>query len=297
MKVLLNTYKAEFGRTRRRQHRDRQQERQHPVPGQRVLRTGAATSGTPTRGKRTVPDFPRRSTTSIPTASIWAARFKIPGLYGNGSDDRKLFFFYSFEGPQVQRPGPTRLFRVPTALERQGNFSQSIDTTGRAVTVVDPVTRVPFAGNIIPANRIDPNMQRLLNMLPLPNQAGDNFTYNFSRLETSENPRWNNLLRIDNRSSGGNSIWGVLRDVQLEPVRLGDHRGAGTVGILQRRLPLLRQLGERRLEPTSSARTSSTSSRPGSARRPRASRPRTTATGRESARATWGGRWGSSIRG
>jgi hypothetical protein len=131
---------------------------------------------------------------------------RIPGV-GDGAGERKLFFFYSLEAPQVQRPGPLRLFRVPTELERRGDFSQSIDTTGRAVTVVDPVTRQPFPGNVIPANRIDPNTQRLLNMLPLPNRPGENFTYNFSRQETSENPRMNNVVRVDGRPSKNDTIW------------------------------------------------------------------------------------------
>ena len=54
---------------------------------------------------------------------------KIPGLYDQGAD-KKLFFFYSFEAPQVQQPGPLRLYRMPTALERQGDFSQTFDANG-----------------------------------------------------------------------------------------------------------------------------------------------------------------------
>ena len=54
---------------------------------------------------------------------------KIPGVYDQGAD-KKLFFFYSFEAPQVQKPGPLRLYRMPTALERQGNFSQTFDNNG-----------------------------------------------------------------------------------------------------------------------------------------------------------------------
>ncbi len=58
-----------------------------------------------------------------------------------------------------QPPVTTRTF--PTALERAGNFSQS------GVTVLDPTSRLPLAGNIMPASRIDPNGQKLLNLLPL----------------------------------------------------------------------------------------------------------------------------------
>ena len=55
----------------------------------------------------------------------------------------------------------------PTALERIGDFSQSHVT--ESMIVKDPTTGVAFPGNIVPANRIDPNGQALLNFLPLPN--------------------------------------------------------------------------------------------------------------------------------
>ena len=97
------------------------------------------------------------------------------------SSDKKLFFFYSMEAPQVQKPGQVRLYRMPTALERTGNFSQTFDANGRLMFIKDPLssgacsvtTGGPgcFPGNIIPANRLDPNALALLNMMPLPNVA------------------------------------------------------------------------------------------------------------------------------
>jgi hypothetical protein len=61
-----------------------------------------------------------------------------------------------------------------------------------------------FPGNVIPQDRIDPNTRALLDMLPLPNRLDHNATasWNFLRQETADNPRWNNLLRIDTRSGG-----------------------------------------------------------------------------------------------
>jgi hypothetical protein len=209
VKVLLNTYRAEFGRS-----------------GGANIEIVSKSGSTEYHGSAYYygrRDWLNSNSWENERAGLPKAKYhidtpgfnlggpvRIPKLVGQNGDKR-LFFFYSFEGPQVQRPGPTRLFRVPTELERQGNFSQSIDTTGRAVTVVDPVTRQPFPNNVIPAGRIDPSVQRLLTMMPLPNRAGENFTYNFSRQETSENPRFNHLLRLDKRSTGGNSVWGVLR--------------------------------------------------------------------------------------
>ena len=59
---------------------------------------------------------------------------------------------------------------MPSALERTGNFSQS--TSNGPVSIYDPNGRTPFAGNIIPAARINPAATALLALFPLPNQPG-----------------------------------------------------------------------------------------------------------------------------
>jgi len=53
----------------------------------------------------------------------------IPGLFNK--DRRKLFFFWNQEFAHRFTPpaAPTNV-RVPTALERQGDFSQSRDNSG-----------------------------------------------------------------------------------------------------------------------------------------------------------------------
>jgi Carboxypeptidase regulatory-like domain/TonB-dependent Receptor Plug Domain len=145
---------------------------------------------------------------------------RIPGLY-DPKDNKKLFFFYSFEAPQVDKPGPIRLYRMPTALERQGDFSQTVDANGKLISIKDPslsgacsvTTGGPgcFPGNVIPANRIDPNALALMKMMPLPNTTSANNSYNFQRQETSSNPRFNNLVRLDGHPSGSNSVWGTFR--------------------------------------------------------------------------------------
>jgi len=98
----------------------------------------------------------------------------------------KLFFFSSYEGFRL-RQGQTLNTTVPTALERTGDFSQS------GFNIYDPLTtsacaagggtcRTQFAGNVIPANRLDPTALALLNYFPLPNQPGEknNFIESFS---------------------------------------------------------------------------------------------------------------------
>ncbi len=94
----------------------------------------------------------------------------------------KLFFFYVREMWDAQEPRASRTSTMPTALERQGDFSQTLDLNGRLITIRDPLTGQPFPGNRIPANRIDGLGQSLLNIFPQPNffdqsVSGGNFNY------------------------------------------------------------------------------------------------------------------------
>ena len=120
-----------------------------------------------------------------------------PGTFNQGRD--KLFFFASQEWLRNVQPNGPRNYTVPTALERQGNFSQSIDVSSlRAITVRDPLTGAAFPGNVIPAGRIDPNMQKLLNIFPLPNVTPDaSHHFNLQLSDTLERPVLQELLRVD----------------------------------------------------------------------------------------------------
>jgi carboxypeptidase family protein len=221
VKVLLNTYKAEFGRS-----------------GGANIQIVSKSGGTKYRGSgywygrregwNATPWENNRAGVDKPKYHFdtWGANLggplRIPGILGNGSD-KKLFFFYSLEAPQVQRPGPLRLYRMPTELERRGDFSQTRDLNGNLVNIRDPLltgtctatTAGPacFPGNAIPEGRIDPNTRALLSMLPLPNSTAHNATatWNFTRQETADNPRWNNLFRVDARPTANDNYWGVVR--------------------------------------------------------------------------------------
>jgi Carboxypeptidase regulatory-like domain len=131
----------------------------------------------------------------------------IPGTKFNKDRD-KLFFFWSQEF--LPRLYPTRQGTItyPTALERAGNFSQSLDTNGRLIPVRDPQktgactltdTTACFPGNIIPANRIDPNGQKLLSIFPLPNINPATVAYNYNNVFQSQvdQPRREEILRMD----------------------------------------------------------------------------------------------------
>jgi hypothetical protein len=119
----------------------------------------------------------------------------IPHLFNTSR--QKLFFFYSQEVLPNQQPNGPRNYTVPTALERAGDFS------ARTSAIVDPLSsnKAPFAGNLIPQNRIDPNMKILLNIFPLPNYSGgrtaSGTAFNYQIQDYLSRPAYNEFLRTD----------------------------------------------------------------------------------------------------
>lgn len=128
----------------------------------------------------------------------------------------KLFYFGHFEGTR-QRTGGSGIFDVPTATVRGGDFSQAFfPTTSQNVTpIYDPLTgdaegrgRTQFPGNIIPANRISPIAQRVLQNLPGPNIAGAGAVQNFAAAATGIFDRNNYDYKINFNRNENHQIWG-----------------------------------------------------------------------------------------
>jgi len=121
----------------------------------------------------------------------------------------KFFFFYNYENWAVETPLSARQNTVPSALERAGDFSQSLDTGGNLMVVTDPTTGLPFPGNKIPADRINPNGVALLDHFPMPNvgreASGGNYNYQFGRTQNA--PRLNNVVRFDYRPTQNDSVY------------------------------------------------------------------------------------------
>jgi hypothetical protein len=121
---------------------------------------------------------------------------KVPiPIINRGGD--KMFFFYSYDNTQSREPVAIERWTMPTVLERQGNFSRSLDLNGGLIVVRDPLNgNQPFAGNIIPANRGNTFGQALMNIFPEPNFSG--VGYNFLYQEGSlGRPRNQHLFRFD----------------------------------------------------------------------------------------------------
>lgn len=120
----------------------------------------------------------------------------IPKLY-NGKD--RTFFLFSWEW-QRQRNGTTSTALVPNADERSGNFS------GTSTPVVDPVTKVPFPGNRIPASRIDRVGQGLVNLYPVSNNSDPSRNYVNAPLRKLDFTVPS--FRVDHRLSEKNNFFG-----------------------------------------------------------------------------------------
>ena len=162
-----------------------------------------------------------------------------PVLFPKTSFNRnrnKLFFFWSQDILDRTDPGNLNQRRVPTALERRGDFSQTLDNQGRLILIRDPLLPgncaataggpACFANNIIPADRMDANARALLNLFPLPNATdptGAN-QYNYVFQTEQDWPRNDQVLRVDWNIAPGTTAYGRLQ--------FGYEKRAGGVSLL-----------------------------------------------------------------
>ena len=138
----------------------------------------------------------------------------------------KLFFFFSQEFQRQLRPQANRNVTMPTALERIGDFSQSVDNNGVAFPYIrDYTTGLPCVttptgdhrgcfqdGGVlgkIPANRLYSPGLAILNVYPLPNaQSVLNRGFNFRSQISDSYPRREDMVRIDYKQSDSLTLFG-----------------------------------------------------------------------------------------
>lgn len=157
----------------------------------------------------------------------------VPRLYNGRS---RTFFLLSWESYR-QIVGVTRLARVPTPLERSGDFTQSRNQLGRPVTVRDPLnSNTPFPGNRIPRNRFHPLSERLLDYYPLPNRTD---AYNFISVLNDQDGWDSPLLKVDHHLSS-NHIFGFRSQVRF--ARNSNPFDGGNTGRFGRRVRERRSL-------------------------------------------------------
>jgi outer membrane receptor protein involved in Fe transport len=110
------------------------------------------------------------------------------GAIGGPLRLNRLFVFGYYEGFR-NIEGQTDVRAVPTARQRAGDFSGSPQ-------IRDPLTGIPFVGNLIPADRLDPIATRWLDrFVPLPNAAGGRIV----RSPAIDDTRHQFGLRVDYR--------------------------------------------------------------------------------------------------
>ncbi len=141
------------------------------------------------------------------------------------------------------RPDPIRRYRLPTELERRGDFSQTRDQQGRPIFIKDPqstaacniLTGGPgcFPGNIVPANRIDPNGHVAAEHLPAAQShlILESTGHNYLRQETAKHPRLNHVVKTDWKPTSNASFYNTIRLFSSKQTGSGDHRRSAGLGL------------------------------------------------------------------
>jgi hypothetical protein len=135
---------------------------------------------------------------------------RIPKLF-DGRD--KTFFMFGYERITDKRPrfDAGGSVWVPTEALRNGDFSAYSSN----VTIYDPLTRQgtttfigqPFAGNVIPANRISPAARKFLEYYSLPKNPGLVGNIYDSTLPELTDPYYTYTGRVDQKISNSNRMF------------------------------------------------------------------------------------------
>lgn len=151
---------------------------------ERIRKARAVNTTIGNRQRRRGRDSLRGMLSLTARSADWNARpFSLTGLEYD-KPDQSSYRFSSQIGGQLPKLGENTNFSisydfrkekrafngvatVPTALERMGDFSQSV-TSGPA-TIYDPLSGQPFPNNRVPSARIDRAAAGLAALIPLPN--------------------------------------------------------------------------------------------------------------------------------
>jgi hypothetical protein len=156
-------------------------------------------------------------------------RNQFGGLLGGPIVHNRTFFFVDYQGERM-RQGVSYISTVPTEQMRAGDFSQI------GAVLYDPYTTNPQTAQrqvlnpgdpyTIPANRINPVGQALVDLLPLPNLPGTFNNFVFTPNQVTNADQYD--VRIDHRISDSDNLFlhSALQDVRfLKPAPLGEAGG------------------------------------------------------------------------
>lgn len=155
-RVLTNTYSAEHG---------------HSTGGIIAMSTRAGTSRFRGSAFESFRDDALDARNVFATSTPDLSLNQFGGTLGGPVTRGRTFFFTTWERT-AQRISDPILSTVPTLANRAGDLSDLRNSAGQAVVIYDPRTRLPFAGNIIPVDRLDPVALAALQYFPLPNREG-----------------------------------------------------------------------------------------------------------------------------
>jgi hypothetical protein len=147
----------------------------------------------------------------------------------------KLFFFANVERTTQRVNSPIRLYSLPPADLRAGDFSATGVTIYDPASNANPALRTPFPGNVIPAGRIDPAALWFIENMPMPTTPGyaNNYTaqgvaaFNRTNMDFKVNYSASKKLSLFARYS--NSPHNILDPPALEEVG-GDALNGGNPG-------------------------------------------------------------------
>ncbi len=138
-----------------------------------------------------------------------------PVLFRHYNGRNKTFFFADYNETLATTPA-NNLLLTPTTSERSGDFSQT-QTSGGNVAIYDPLTtkvgtggsisRQPFAGNVIPASRIDTVAAQIVTYYPNPNGSYQGGAYNYQVNASNYNQIAQGLIRIDHDFGDNDKIF------------------------------------------------------------------------------------------
>jgi hypothetical protein len=140
----------------------------------------------------------------------------IPKLYDGRN---RTFFNFNYEGRRRREPGAIFTALVPSDAFRSGDFSQLLNrrsASGQALPAIqifdpfsDPASPTPFPGNRIPASRISPTAQALLDYWPrAQNELPDPITgINYRNPGTNSIDDDQYFVKIDHSFSNSDKVF------------------------------------------------------------------------------------------
>ena len=234
IRVVMNSYTAEFGRNTGPQINVVTKSGGQRYSGSlsTYIRHEALNSNTLANERLGLPKPIARYYTGVGTIGGPVA---LPGA----GKLKRTFFFYTREMWNTKQAATPNTKQMPTAAERTGDFSQTVNTNGTPFFIRDPLrsgTCSPtaggpacFPGNVIPADRIDSLGRAFVNLFPVPNffdNSVSNRQYNFADTDVPKVYRSLDQVTVDHNFTDSDRV-----SVKYRHWRPNREATTGTFGI------------------------------------------------------------------